>query len=157
MVIAMDIITNSLILFPDEPTSGLGYSIAYTVVLSLPPFAKQGRTIVTINHQPSSKIFSLFDDLLLLVEGKILHYGEAKEAVNYFNKVGYPCPDLVNPADFIFMEIIRPTELPGFSELRMESDPGLHTAIVAIEAVVEVRYPHIKEPGKRRSNYLEDS
>jgi ABC-type multidrug transport system ATPase subunit len=60
----------------------------------------QGTTIITTIHQPSSRIYSLFDSVLVLaIEGREMYYGSAKSAMNVLSQQGYPCPDGFNPAD----------------------------------------------------------
>lgn len=67
--------------------------------------ARSGRTIVSTIHQPNSDIFEMFDRLMLLAQGKIIYFNEAKHAVGHFDKIGYKCPELSNPADY-FMSIM---------------------------------------------------
>lgn len=105
--IAMEIITNPAMLFLDEPTSGLDTFTAYTVIKALQNLAhRQGRTIVSTIHQPSSEIFYLFDDLMILAEGKVVYYGTVENSIEYFSKLGFPCPQYTNPADYFFMNIL---------------------------------------------------
>jgi hypothetical protein len=52
--------------------TGLDTFKAYKVVKILSVLAKNyGRTVVATIHQPSSEIFHLFDDLILLAEGQV--------------------------------------------------------------------------------------
>ena len=58
-------------------------------------------TICTI-HQPSSLIWGLFDDILLLTPtGEIAYHGERKDSISYFSSIGYICPQHYNPAEFL--------------------------------------------------------
>nr|QTW43725.1 ABCG-like protein 2 [Eurytemora affinis] len=98
--VACEVLTNPALLFCDEPTSGLDSYMANSVVDTLLELAKLGRTVVCTIHQPSSLIFSKFDRLMLLTEGRIAYFGDANLAVQYFNRIGYPCPLTYNPADF---------------------------------------------------------
>ena len=105
--IAMEIITNPAMLFLDEPTSGLDTFTAYTVVKTLQDLAhEQCRTIIATIHQPSSETFYLFDDLMVLAEGRVVYYGTVENSVAYFARLGYQCPQYTNPADFFFMDIL---------------------------------------------------
>ena len=56
-------------------------------------------------HQPSSQIFELFDDLMLLDEGCIAYYGPRADAVGYFAGLGFQCPQNWNPADY-FLDLV---------------------------------------------------
>ena len=50
-------------------------------MLSLRHLCRNGRTVVTTIHQPRSNIFNLFDNLLLLSDGKTMYFGKADAAV----------------------------------------------------------------------------
>ena len=107
---AMDMVVNPTVLMLDEPTSGLDTFTAFNVMQTLADLAhKQNRTIVATIHQPSSEIFHLVDDLLLLSGGRVVYYGSAKEVVGYFSNLGYSCPRYTNPADYFFMEVLNET------------------------------------------------
>ena len=67
-----------------------------------------GRAVVSTIHQPSSDILRLFDDLILLNNGKIVYQGEVNNLVNYFSNIGYKCPEYTNPSDYLFMNILNP-------------------------------------------------
>lgn len=92
--IALEIITQPRLLFLDEPTTGLDSASAFFVVQALRSIAHRGRTIITSIHQPSSEVFSLFDDLLLLSSGETIYFGEAEPAV-----------EVRNPSTSIFIDI----------------------------------------------------
>lgn len=51
-------------------------------------------------------IFHEFDKLILITEGYVVYQGYAKDSLKYFETIGYPCPELRNPADH-YMEIIH--------------------------------------------------
>jgi ABC-type multidrug transport system ATPase subunit len=54
---------------------------------------------MSVIHQPRSSIFSMFDELLLISEGRLIYYGPAADAVSYFESASYPCPKLFNPGE----------------------------------------------------------
>ncbi|KAL3667595.1 ABC-2 type transporter [Phytophthora oleae] len=67
---ATEILTDPSLLFVAEPTSGLDSFMAETVVRQLRDIARDGnRTVIATIHQPSSELFSLFDQLYLLSDG----------------------------------------------------------------------------------------
>lgn len=104
--IAMELITNPAVLFLDEPTSGLDTLTAYNVVRTLRELAHEhARTVICTIHQPSSDIYHLFDDLLLLGEGRVLYHGPVADAVAYFAALHFACPQYTNPADYFFMHV----------------------------------------------------
>lgn len=62
--VAMEMLTQPLLLFLDEPTSGLDSVTALSLCLQLKALANSGAcTIICTIHQPQSKIFDLFDKL----------------------------------------------------------------------------------------------
>lgn len=105
--LGMEMITNPSLLFLDEPTSGLDTFTAQLVMKILSNLAcRYGRTVVCTIHQPSSEIFNLFDDLIVLADGQVVFHGEGSLTVEYFASLGYHCPQFTNPADYLFMEVL---------------------------------------------------
>lgn len=91
--IACELVTSPSILFLDEPTSGLDSSNALNVVECLVNLAQvYRRTVVLSLHQPSSKIVSLLDKLVLLSAGHVVYAGEMDRCATYFEEIGHPCP-----------------------------------------------------------------
>lgn len=97
--IALEILTKPNLLFLDEPTTGLDSASAFFVVQMLRNIAQDGRTVISSIHQPSSEVFTLFDDLFLLSGGETVYCGDAKMAVQFFAGAGFPCPSKRNPSD----------------------------------------------------------
>lgn len=60
-----------------------------------------GRTIITTIHQPSSRMFYMFDKLLLISEGKPIFYGKARDSMKYFSSIGFVPQLAMNPAEFL--------------------------------------------------------
>lgn len=54
--IGVELITNPSIIFLDEPTTGLDSTTALQVILLLKKLAKQGKTVISTIHQPSSEL-----------------------------------------------------------------------------------------------------
>jgi len=103
--VATELITRAPILFLDEPTSNLDAFQAFNVMNCLRRVASGGRAVVCTIHQPRSSIYALFDQLLLLSQGKIVYYGDAKAATDYFSRQQFVCPEHFNPADY-FLDVI---------------------------------------------------
>ncbi|MCO5567750.1 hypothetical protein L7F22_021444 [Adiantum nelumboides] len=99
--VGCEILINPSLLFLDEPTSGLDSTIALRIVQILQGFSKVGRSVVTTIHQPSSRLFHMFDNLILLSEGHIVYFGEAQAAMEYFSSIQLRPLIAMNPADFL--------------------------------------------------------
>lgn len=99
--IAHEMLVDPSLLILDEPTSGLDATAAFRLVATLGGLAAKGKTVVTSLHQPSSRVYQTFDDLLVLSEGRCIYFGKRSEAMGYFESVGFsPCFPM-NPADFM--------------------------------------------------------
>ncbi|KAK4791051.1 hypothetical protein SAY86_031464 [Trapa natans] len=100
--IGQEMLVNPSLLLLDEPTSGLDSTMAQRIVATIRGLARGGRTVVTTIHQPSSRLYMLFDKVLVLSEGCPIYSGSASQAMEYFGCIGYtPGFNFVNPADFL--------------------------------------------------------
>lgn len=93
----------------DEPTSGLDTFTARYLMSSLADLAhNQGKIILLTIHQPRSDIFRMFDQVGIMAYGKLVYFGGSEDMMEYFGKLGYPCPTYSNPTDHYgrFNEII---------------------------------------------------
>lgn len=99
--IAHEMLINPSLLILDEPTSGLDSTAAYRLVSTLGSLVQRGKTIVTSMHQPSSRVYQMFDKVLVLSEGRCLYFGKGSEAMSYFESVGLSPSFPMNPADFL--------------------------------------------------------
>lgn len=56
--------------------------------------------IVTL-LQPPPETFALFDELILLSNGKVIYSGPVEQVVPYFESLGYTLPDRMDAADWL--------------------------------------------------------
>jgi ABC-type multidrug transport system ATPase subunit len=99
--IACEMISSPSLILLDEPTSGLDSSQALQVIETLRELADSGKTVVVVIHQPNQHVFSLFDDLLLLSDGKQMYYGEVKKVRGYMANLGYKAPAEMGTAEHV--------------------------------------------------------
>lgn len=96
--LAMELLTDPVVLFLDEPTSGLSSEDALLVVEVLRKLADGGKIIVVTIHQPGLDVFRLFDHLIVISKdrnssepGALAYFGPAyPDAVRFFNPQGLP-------------------------------------------------------------------
>ncbi|XP_009781518.2 ABC transporter G family member 26 [Nicotiana sylvestris] len=99
--IGHEILVDPSLLLLDEPTSGLDSTSANRLLQILQGLAKMGKTIITTIHQPSSRIFHMFEKILLISEGYPVYYGKARESMEYFSSLGFIPEIAMNPAEFL--------------------------------------------------------
>lgn len=83
--IALELIREPAILFLDEPTSGLSSRDSENIMDLLKDLTLKGKLVFVVIHQPSSDIFKMFDQLLILDSGGYLIYnGDPIDSIIYF-------------------------------------------------------------------------
>jgi ABC-type multidrug transport system ATPase subunit/uncharacterized tellurite resistance protein B-like protein len=86
--IALELIREPAILFVDEPTSGLSSRDSENVMDLLRELTLKGKLIFVVIHQPSSEIYKMFDNMVILDEGGyMVYYGNPVEGVMYFKRL----------------------------------------------------------------------
>ncbi|KAK4739440.1 hypothetical protein R3W88_003137 [Solanum pinnatisectum] len=89
-------------LFMDEISNGLDSSTTYQIVACLQQLAHiTDATILVALLQPAPETFDLFDDIVLMAEGKILYHGPRNSALEFFESCGFKCPERKGVADFL--------------------------------------------------------
>lgn len=85
--LALELIREPSILFVDEPTSGLSSRDSENIMDILRELALAGKLIFVVIHQPSSDLYKLFDNILILDQGgQMAYYGNPIESILYFKK-----------------------------------------------------------------------
>ncbi|KAL6139107.1 hypothetical protein ACLB2K_064384 [Fragaria x ananassa] len=89
-------------LFMDEITNGLDSSTAFQIVACLQQLVHiTDSTLLVSLLQPAPEAFELFDDLILMSEGKIVYQGPRDHVLEFFEDCGFKCPERKGVADFI--------------------------------------------------------
>ncbi|KAA8545299.1 hypothetical protein F0562_020083 [Nyssa sinensis] len=95
-------------LFMDEISNGLDSSTTYQIVACLQQLAHiTDATILVSLLQPAPETFELFDDVILMAEGKIVYHGPRSHILEFFEDCGFRCPGRKGVADFLQEVISR--------------------------------------------------
>lgn len=123
--IAMELVTDPVILFLDEPTSGLAADDTTALINLLEGFSKStGKTIVMTIHQPAKDEFEKFNLCLILGYGGVpMFFGPtAPDAYRFFGtyleRMGKP-HRIDNPRDMF--DVLNQREQPVFEQMRAQN------------------------------------
>jgi ABC transport system ATP-binding/permease protein len=124
--IGLELMREPVVLFIDEPTSGLSSFDSEKVMSLLRNQSLSGKLVFAIIHQPSSDIIKMFDKLWLLDKGGYMIYdGDPVEALVYFktetsqaNAAESECPNCGNVETdnilhIVEVKVIDNSGLPG--------------------------------------------
>jgi ABC transport system ATP-binding/permease protein len=149
--IGLELMREPVVLFIDEPTSGLSSFDSMKVMALLRHQALSGRLVFANIHQPSSDILKMFDRLWILDKGGFMIYdGDPVEALVYFktetsqaNAAESECPNCGNIEtddilQIVEVKMIDNDGLPGkerqmtpkewYEKYRKKMMPGLSSA-----------------------------
>lgn len=89
-------------LFMDEISTGLDSSTTFQIVNSLRQSIHilNGTALVSL-LQPAPETYDLFDDIILLSDGQIVYQGPRENVLEFFEYMGFRCPERKGVADFL--------------------------------------------------------
>ncbi|KAF3334923.1 pleiotropic drug resistance protein 3-like isoform X3 [Carex littledalei] len=92
----------SRVLFMDEISTGLDSSTTYQIVnaLSRSIHILQGTAVISL-LQPAPETYNLFDDIILISDGQIVYQGPREHVLEFFESMGFQCPERKGVADFL--------------------------------------------------------
>lgn len=89
-------------LFMDEISTGLDSSTTFQIVSCLQQLVHITDTTALISLlQPAPETYNLFDDIILMAEGKIVYHGPRSDVLKFFEDCGFKCPERKGAADFL--------------------------------------------------------
>ncbi|XP_054783595.1 ABC transporter G family member 36-like [Prosopis cineraria] len=89
-------------LFMDEISTGLDSSTTYQIVKCLQQIVHLTEATIFMSLlQPAPETFDLFDDIILISEGQIVYQGPREHILEFFQSMGFRCPERKGTADFL--------------------------------------------------------
>ncbi|XP_022154870.1 pleiotropic drug resistance protein 1-like [Momordica charantia] len=90
------------VLFMDDISTGLDSSTTFQVVNSIKHYIHilNGTAAISL-LQPPPETFELFDDIILLSEGQIVYQGPCHQVLEFFQFMGFKCPERKGVADYL--------------------------------------------------------
>ncbi|XP_031127767.1 pleiotropic drug resistance protein 1-like isoform X1 [Ipomoea triloba] len=89
-------------LFMDEISTGLDSSTTFQIVNSIRQSIHilQGTAVISL-LQPAPETYELFDDIILLSDGQVVYQGPRDNVLEFFEHMGFKCPERKGVADFL--------------------------------------------------------
>ncbi|KAI3984864.1 hypothetical protein MKX01_004632 [Papaver californicum] len=89
-------------LFMDEISTGLDSSTTFQIVRCMRQMVHiMDVTMIISLLQPAPETFELFDDIILLSEGHIVYQGPRENILEFFEYMGFKCPERKGIADYL--------------------------------------------------------
>ncbi|PIA37957.1 hypothetical protein AQUCO_02900066v1 [Aquilegia coerulea] len=90
------------VLLMDEISTGLDSSTTFQIVSCLQQLVHITECTMLVSLlQPAPETFDLFDDIILMAEGKIVYHGPRSYVVEFFEDCSFRCPERKGIADFL--------------------------------------------------------
>ncbi|KAJ8773915.1 hypothetical protein K2173_009346 [Erythroxylum novogranatense] len=89
-------------LFMDEISTGLDSSTTFQIINCLKQSIHilNGTAVISL-LQPAPETYNLFDDIILLSDGQIVYQGPRENVLEFFEQMGFRCPERKGVADFL--------------------------------------------------------
>ena len=115
VTVGVELLKRCQLLVMDEATTGLDSSTSLQIFQALRIFADEVAPVFATLKQPGRELFELFDEIIVLHEGKIVYSGERGYMLDYFEESGYEVNRSINPADEVLSIVDEHgDELPEF-------------------------------------------
>ncbi|KAG7997946.1 hypothetical protein I3843_01G233600 [Carya illinoinensis] len=90
------------VLLMDEISTGLDSSTTFQIVNSIKRYVHilDGTAVISL-LQPAPETYDLFDDIILLSDGQIVYQGPREHVLEFFEYMGFKCPERKGVADFL--------------------------------------------------------
>ena len=96
------LISNRPVKIMDSITDGLDAATAFDILRYLRDACSMlGHTYLIALHQPSPPVYELFDEVILMSEGKIIYQGSRSRAKTYFESLGFIWPIDMEEVEFL--------------------------------------------------------
>ncbi|KAG2559520.1 hypothetical protein PVAP13_8KG016000 [Panicum virgatum] len=96
------IVGPSKALFMDEISTGLDSSTTFQIVSCLQQLAHISESTILVSLlQPAPETYELFDEIILMAEGRIVYHGSKSCIMSFFESCGFKCPERKGAADFL--------------------------------------------------------
>ena len=122
------LVGTKLLNFFDEISTGLDSASTFTICRAITNATRLlNKTTCVALLQPQPETFELFDDILVLAEGKIVWQGPPDEILDHFFTLGFSKPPMTDTADFL-QEVRRKYEMHvPFTQSCSSHKHSLHT------------------------------
>ncbi|KAE9024798.1 hypothetical protein PR002_g11360 [Phytophthora rubi] len=114
--IAIELLSEPSILLLDEPTSGLDSASTHNVMQFVSKLCKENKTVICTIHQPSSLVYEMFTNVVILTAGETVYFGPREHILDHFSAAGYSCPMYMNPAEY-FISLVN-SDFEGHADIK---------------------------------------